>query len=141
MTLGDFNARVQARQDELEESIGPHTFDANNVTLSTQSDAVAESRRLFITYLEDTYQLAMNTFFRKRDDQLLTYRSDKQHGEGPPYSRAHYEVLDYVLIPRNWKGCVINVTNDRQTGVICPGGQPPDHKVGSRPFRAHPVKS
>ena len=40
LTLGDFNARVQAKLSDDEEGIGIHTFENNNTTFGQMTDPV-----------------------------------------------------------------------------------------------------
>ena len=39
-----------------------------------------------------------NTQFQKPQDRLCTYKEEKQAGWGPPFKRANYETLDYIII-------------------------------------------
>ena len=50
---------------ELQEpTIGPFCFDQDNITLDTQQEVVAESRELFISFLNIIKARAANTFLR-----------------------------------------------------------------------------
>jgi len=116
-TLGDFNARVQIQADNDEICIGQHTFDRQNTHLHNQSPEVADNREKFITYLTRTDQVALNTFFYKHPQNLATYKDNKRHPGGPPYTRQHYEVLDYIVAPQRWKNGVTNVYSDALAGI------------------------
>ena len=118
---GDFNARVQQRQIEVETMIGDHTFNRARDTVSQQSCGVAENRQLFLTYADTTNQVLRNTHFPKQDKYLLTYKENKQHAGGEPYSRPTYETLDYITTPTRWKNAIQDITNDLECTI------PSDH--------------
>ena len=49
--MGDFNARIQIRQDETETAIGPHTFDKHNdKNLTGQSKGAIDNRQRFVAF-------------------------------------------------------------------------------------------
>ena len=93
--VGDFNARIQARADDSEIAIGPHTFRKDDTRLHGQSPEAADSRQRFLAYCHAHGLKIMNTFFQKSDHQLATYA--EPGSKGPPYDRKRYETLDYVL--------------------------------------------
>ena len=47
MSAGEFNARVQIRQEGEEQNIGEHTFCKENATIEFQIPEVAEKRVIF----------------------------------------------------------------------------------------------
>ena len=53
---------------------------------------------------------------QKRNEKLLTYKNNKSHPGGPPYTRNNYETLDYVLVPRRWRNAVKNIESDINSG-------------------------
>eukprot|EP00973_Karenia_brevis_P063972 8890385-Karenia_brevis.AAC.1 len=48
--LGDYNARIQTRQDPDETCVGPHTFDGSNNRLANQSEEATNNRIRMISF-------------------------------------------------------------------------------------------
>eukprot|EP00973_Karenia_brevis_P000245 33699-Karenia_brevis.AAC.1 len=84
--MGDFNARVQSKEDPEERCIGPYTFDKNNNRLAGQSEDAANNRSRFIGYCNHFSLQIMNTYYKKWDAQLVTYR-EIANNYGHPYTR------------------------------------------------------
>ena len=70
---------------------------------------VVENRELFQQSLERDGLVLMNTQFPKQEQLLLSYKEDKAHPGGPPYTRAKYDTLDYVLTQQRWRNACKNV--------------------------------
>jgi len=113
---GDFNARVQMKANPEEYGIGYHVFDQERITLEDQLEPVAENRELFINMLNQTDTLAMNTFFCKTNDKLLTYHMPTNN-LGPPYVRGIYEQIDYCLTTDRWKNSVTDAESDVHANI------------------------
>ena len=108
--MGDFNARIQTRMGEDEEVIvGPHLFDSSRITLETQPDEVLDNRALFLDYAMEMRMKVANTLFQKPPQGLLTYKENKAHLGGPPWTRNPYETLDYILVQDQWKNSLTNI--------------------------------
>ena len=71
---------------------------------------------MFIAHCNNTDSITINTFFEKPDEQLRTYKVNKNN-LGPPYNRTKYETLDYILVPNRWKNTFKNVEADPNTYV------------------------
>ena len=113
--MGDFNARIQGKQDETETPIGPHTFDNLSIRLERQSDGAVDNRSRFLAYCANHDLKMMNTFFDKPDCKLLTY--EEPGTKGPPYNRYRYETLDYILTSNRWKNIVTDCEADIDADV------------------------
>ena len=94
--IGDFNARIQAKLNIEETSLGPHIFDPTLNRLETQSIEILENRSNMIGFAERENAVIINTHFRKPEHKLITYKENKSHPGGPPYNRTNYETLDYM---------------------------------------------
>ena len=111
--MGDFNARVGKCGGPHEEYlIGQHTFQPDSANLGQLSEGVSGNRALFLQFLQDTRQLAINTFFDKAEYKKMSYRQDKQNQWGPPYDRPKYETLDYICLQHRWRNGCIDVESD-----------------------------
>ena len=108
--LGDFNARIQIKQDETETPIGKHTFDPTNNLLHMQSDNTADNRNIFIAFCTAYNFRIINTMFPKPEQYKYTYAEPEAKGE--PYKRHRYEMLDYVLTTNEWKNTIRNTRTD-----------------------------
>ena len=62
-TIGDFNARIQVKQDNTETAIGPYTFDPTNNKLTGQSDIAVDNRQRFLSFCHAHELHIMNTHF------------------------------------------------------------------------------
>jgi len=113
---GDFNARVQMKANPEEYGIGYHVFDPEKITLEDQLEPVAESREMFVNMLSQTDTLAMNTFFQKPNNKLLTYHMPTNN-LGPPYKRGIYEQIDYCLTTERWKNSVLDAESDVHANI------------------------
>ena len=113
--MGDFNARIQTKQDDSESPIGPHTFDANRNKLDGQSEGAAENRSKFLAYCLNNKLNIANTFFQKSDLKVLTYAEPGVHGQ--PYTRGRYETLDYILVTNRWKNTVLDCESHLEAGI------------------------
>ena len=51
-----------------------------------------------MSFLQEFDLVAVNTTFTKIPENLITYREDKQHQRGEPFTGPTYEVIDYVLV-------------------------------------------
>ena len=108
--MGDFNARVQVKQDETEIPIGNHTFDPNNNLLHAQSDNTADNRNRCLTFCIAHNLKVMNTMFPKPEQYKYTYADPGAKGE--PYKRHRYEILDYIPTTNEWKNTIRNTRTD-----------------------------
>ena len=117
LVLGDLNARIQAAQEGEEEYIGRHAFDRDNTTLHLQSEEVLDNRAHFVDMLVEMDHIAINTMFDKVESRKVTYKQDKRHPGGPPWTRGKYEVLDYVAINRRWRNAARNAETDVHANV------------------------
>ena len=59
--LGDVNAKLQTKLNEMETGIGKHTFNPSNITLETVSDEVIENRQNLINFMAESNMFAANT--------------------------------------------------------------------------------
>eukprot|EP00973_Karenia_brevis_P091474 12407596-Karenia_brevis.AAC.1 len=105
------NARLHCRQDPEETPIGPYTFDSTNNRLATQSEEAHNNRIRFVSLCMGYELRILNTYYRKPDKYLATYR-ELANNHGHPYNRTRYEQLDYILTPRQHAATVIDVTTD-----------------------------
>eukprot|EP00975_Prorocentrum_lima_P071523 12938166-Prorocentrum_lima.AAC.1 len=53
--------------------------------------------------------LFVNTFFAKAPSALISYKEDKRHVSGPPFTRPTYETIDFILSPRRWRSSFVDV--------------------------------
>ena len=53
-----------------------------------------------------------NTLFEKPPQKLITYKENKAHPRGPPWTRYPYETLDYILVQNRWKNSITNLESD-----------------------------
>eukprot|EP00975_Prorocentrum_lima_P044140 9255373-Prorocentrum_lima.AAC.1 len=79
--------------------IGSHVFCPETTTENVTTETWDNRTRL-IALCAHLDLLITNTFFDKRPEHLVTYLDNKRHGGGPPYTRRHYDTLDYILTPR-----------------------------------------
>ncbi len=59
----------------------------------------------------------MNTYFRKPEQPIITYKDNKAHPGGPPYTRECFEMIDYVIIPNRWKNSIKHVESDIHANI------------------------
>ena len=114
-TLGDFNARIQIKQDGTEIPLGVHTLDPQNNLLHTQSDNTADNRNRFITFCTTHNLKVMNTMFPKSEQYKYTYAEPGAKGE--PYKRHRYEIIDYILTNNRGRNTIKDVESDIEHGI------------------------
>ena len=74
--VGDMNARVQRPTNARErEVVGAYGFEAALGNPLDRSEVVVENRELLITLCIDTRSLLHNTYFKKQENKLATYRN------------------------------------------------------------------
>ncbi len=114
---GDFNARLQTRFGDDEQSIvGPCTFDAPRADPGNSSVEVWQNRQLLIDFCKTHHMRLCNTWFRKPEDRLATRRVPGTE-RGPPYERPRYEQIDCIIAPRRWKNSVLDTYADTDANV------------------------
>jgi exonuclease III len=89
-TMGDFNARVQKRLHATEQPIGNFTFYKTNDNLGNhpQDSHTKGNRELFIAYCNEINAIAVNTFFEKPNEKLMTFKQNSRN-TGPPFTREN----------------------------------------------------
>ena len=117
LIMGDLNARIQAQLHDDEEGVGPHTFDASNTTLTTQSDEVVHSRQMLIDLLSEQKRVLANTLFPQNERNKATHKENKRHLGGPPFKRGLYEVLDCIIVPERLKHIAKNAESDTAADI------------------------
>ena len=90
------NARIQIRESPEEHCVGPYTFRPDMNRLATQSEDAANNRVRLISFCINYSLDLVNTFFRKQQQNLATFR-EIANNHGPPYDRNRYEHFDYCL--------------------------------------------
>ena len=60
--MGDFNARVQAKNTEEEDMAGPYTFDCESMRVSTQEQNVIGKREKMLDFVASADSIIANTF-------------------------------------------------------------------------------
>eukprot|EP00969_Alexandrium_andersonii_P004252 183806-Alexandrium_andersonii.AAC.1 len=65
--MGDFNARVQERANDLEDMVGANTFHRESARVGGQTAEVADSREKFLSFVAGVGAIVVNTFFPKQD--------------------------------------------------------------------------
>ena len=106
----------EAENEEETQWIGPHTFARNQGTTWQQSEEVEEHRRTANTTLQGQRLTAINTRFQKNDTKLVTWKAIGTR-TGDPLCRAHYDQLDYILIPNRWKNGITNAESDMEANI------------------------
>eukprot|EP00973_Karenia_brevis_P021748 2991161-Karenia_brevis.AAC.1 len=111
--MGDWNARIQTKNDDAEQSVGPHTFDKKCNKLAGQSQGATDNRERCITFCEVNDMVLSNTFFDKPDYKLCTYR---ELGTDPAdwnnIKRSKYEQIDYIATANRWRNTIKNSESD-----------------------------
>ena len=105
--MGDFNARVQVKQDDTEIAIGPYTFDPHNNLIQGQSETAAGNRQRFIASCNAHELHITKTQFQKPDIKLETYA--EMGVRGAPFNRDRCEMIDYILIPTRGRNTIKNI--------------------------------
>ncbi len=85
--------------------------------MATQTQEVIDNRTKIIECAETMDLTIMNTMFQKQNHKLITYKEDKAHQGGPPYTRSTYETLDYILTPNRWKHFIKTVERDMECNI------------------------
>ena len=69
-----------------------------------------------VEFCEGNELKAMNTFFQKTDEKLITYRAPGVHTR-EPWTRGRFETLDFVITADRWKNTVKNVEADHTANI------------------------
>ena len=105
--LGDFNPRVQMCLDETEQHVvGKHMFDPGTADPMNKSDNVIENRTLFINFCDSLQNKAANTYFKKSNEKLVTFREPS--GQRGTYTRPGHEQIDYILVQQRWWNSILD---------------------------------
>ena len=83
----------------------------------TECEGVIENRELLTEFLSENQLVATNTIFQKQAEKLITYKNDKSHPGGPPYTHNKFDTLDFVLAPQRWRTSVQDVESQMTSGV------------------------
>ena len=114
---GDFNARLQEAPDEEEkEIIGEHTFQRLATNLGLLSEDMLENMQLLINMAREHNLIAVNTFYRKPEHKLATYRKVGADRTQNP-SRANHEQIDYWMVGRRWRRMIIDAESDMNANI------------------------
>ena len=110
IAAGDFNARLQVKQEEYEDCIGPHTFDQTREL--EQSDEVEDNRSRFVAYCQSNELIIATTWFKKSDKKLATWKAVGQERNQEQWIRPKFETLDYICISKIWRNILKNCEGD-----------------------------
>lgn len=126
---GDFNARIWNRREGEKEQIGPNLISREaDYVINNMSEESKENRSLFLNFLQTHEAIALNTWFDKPPEKLVTYpeKNDRSAGEGitdyhdnrngPPYDYRKYAQCDYILTRKEWNNSVLDCESD----IYCP---------------------
>ena len=108
--MGDFNARIQIKQDDTETPFGKYTFGNNNIRFERQSDGAEDNRSRFLTYCINNHLKVMNTMLDKPEEKRLNFA--EMGVAGPPYTRHRHEMIDFIQTSDRWKNTVKNCESD-----------------------------
>ena len=62
--------------------------------------------------------IVTNTYFQKGSNKhKITYKAVHNTDGGPPWSPERFSELDYCLVRRHWRNCIMDVTSDPWTNV------------------------
>ena len=115
--LGDMNARiVKASTEEERNYIGNFTFRPQEVNPFSENDQVMENRNLLLSFITANECILANTWFKKQDRFLATYRTPgtEQHANR---ARPNFEQLDYVIVPKRWRNSIKNAEADAEVNI------------------------
>ena len=131
---GDFNARLVLRVPIEETILGPYIFTKEDATLDVLNEQQKENRDLFVDFCTERGYIPMNTWFQKKNEDLVTYRTTYRAWFSPPFDFEHFAQMDYVLAKNQWKNSVINVDSKVSTPFES------DHKEMEATFRVKLAK-
>jgi len=112
ITCGDLNARIHAKTDD-DSQIGTHIFGRGMDFLKSIYLPEETNRTLMMQTLMDTDSYAMNTFFKKENRFLVTYRDRKDTQD--IWIPENFAVIDYIIANNRAKNAVKNVYTDTKT--------------------------
>ena len=113
--LGDFNAQILKRENEFEaELIGKHIFhdqEAHQQLADQWKRKLETARNEFVNFCIEKDLVVANTWFKKKDANLVSYSKEPIPANDPPYNGNRYSQIDYILTKRKWRNNVMDVSN------------------------------
>ena len=110
IVLGDANARLHGRLNEIEKSVvGPHVFGFGNDFIDSLPEDQKENRQFLVDYCIANEFIVTNIFFPKNEAYKCTYKDARTEGFQSPWSPDRFAQLDFVLTPKKWKNIIRNV--------------------------------
>lgn len=107
---GDFNARIIETAPAEQNNIGRYVYNPDKETLDILSKGQIENRELFVDYCMERNMSVTNTWFDKKDIELVTYRCPGEPKfDSKKSNSTRFAQLDHILCHQKWKNGVKNV--------------------------------
>ena len=124
LILGDCNARIHARLQGEDDSIGPHVYGLGAERLAElwrEKKANEKSNREMLVERcrEEGYRV-MNTWYKKPDAGKVTHVSacvTQLPKQGEPWDPTVFGEIDLCLVQNKWKGAIKDVEADTGAGL------------------------
>ena len=111
------NARmVKAATEEERSYIGKYTFRPLETNPFTDNDQVMENRNLLVSFIIANECILANTWFKKQDRLLSTYRTPGTE-QNAVRERPNFEQLDYMIVPKRWRNAITNAEADDEVNI------------------------
>lgn len=107
--VGDFNARLHARQISELDIMGPHTFGLGSGFLQNMPPDQVENRQFLVDFCKYHDYVLSSTFFMKHPRKQCTFKFSTTNGFGPPWTPERFAQLDHIVCPRRWRNSILNV--------------------------------
>ena len=114
---GDFNARLQGKEDQGETNrlIGNHLFNPKSLREHLH-ESMQENKNKLIEFVSEHKLILANTWFQKGDNKLATHKAPDTTPQSP-LKRPYYDTIDYWLVPQRWKNSITNCGSDMAANV------------------------
>ena len=114
---GDLNARMQKATNRTEQHImGKWTFEPETARIHGRTEGILENRNLLIELCTEFELILCNTYFKKQNTKLATFREVGTTLE-EPVTRGKYEQLNFIITQRRWKNMVTNCESDMKANI------------------------
>ena len=95
---------------------GKHTFARGQSITWAQNEQVSKNRELLLDLCRNNKLIPINTHFEKPQEQLATW-AHPTTTKDDPIDRAHYDQLDYALIPHRWRNGILDAASEVRANI------------------------
>ena len=106
---GDMNAKIQIREEDEKDIIGPHVYGRGRNALQTANEDTIENRYLLLDFCRANEMTIMNTYFEKPKMKQCTRKELDTPEWTKPWTPERFSQMDFCLARNRWKNGILDV--------------------------------